>query len=200
MVVKRKKTLEPSVESPPAADSGDKVDIELRKAREEKGLSLADLHRQTAISRTTLHDYESGRSKPGAREIRLLCDALGVTPNRLIYGTEAPFEEKSRLHKFLGFTGEDQAVMRLAMLFQMLSRDERDAWVTLLSGSIKARVGGGEKLDLLLNALEVTAEAFAPFMTAAVDAALPQEKIAQLSEAIQGNASAGSAPPKQTNR
>lgn len=69
-------------------ESMDSVAIELRKAREAKGLSFSDLHRLTAISRTSLHDYESGRSKPGAKELVKLCQVLEVTPNRLLLGSE----------------------------------------------------------------------------------------------------------------
>jgi transcriptional regulator with XRE-family HTH domain len=66
----------------------DSVAIELKKAREAKGLTFSDLHRLTAISRTTLHDYESGRSMPGAKELVKLCQVLEVTPNRLLLGMD----------------------------------------------------------------------------------------------------------------
>ncbi len=38
---------------------------------------------QQGISRTTLLRYEAGSILPGAREIRILCDALGVRPDWL---------------------------------------------------------------------------------------------------------------------
>lgn len=71
--------------APPQPDS---VSIELKKAREAKGLTFSDLHRLTGISRTTLHDYESSRSMPGAKELVKLCQALEVSPNRLLLGVE----------------------------------------------------------------------------------------------------------------
>jgi transcriptional regulator with XRE-family HTH domain len=39
------------------------------------------------ISRMSMIRYESGENTPGAREIRVLCDALWVTPNWLLLGT-----------------------------------------------------------------------------------------------------------------
>lgn len=66
----------------------DSVSVELKKAREAKGYSFADLHRLTGLSRTTLHQYEAGTRKPGARELVLLCSALEASPNRILFGTD----------------------------------------------------------------------------------------------------------------
>lgn len=75
----------------PESNPTDSIAVEIKKAREAKGLSFSDLHRLTGISRTTLHDYESGRSKPGARELLRLCEILEASPNRLLLGTETPY-------------------------------------------------------------------------------------------------------------
>lgn len=40
----------------------------------------------TGISRTTIRGYEVGMYKPGTRELRLLSEALEVTPTWLIFG------------------------------------------------------------------------------------------------------------------
>lgn len=47
------------------------------------------------VSRAVLSLYEAGTNRPSPREIRLLCEALRVTPNYLIYGDEAPFHESN---------------------------------------------------------------------------------------------------------
>lgn len=168
-----------------SVDPEDKIAAELRNAREASGKSFSDLHRLTGLSRTTLHQYESGTRKPGAREIRLLCDALGVTPNRLIYGAEEPFKEKSRLHALLGVTNEDLRTARLAILLTMLSKEERDAWITLLGESLKARTGGGGKLDEALNAIQAATEVMASDMANIIQEALPDDKIAKMGKAIE---------------
>lgn len=81
----------PSTSAATDVDQTDALPAELKNAREAKGLSFSDVHRVTGISRTTLHDYESGRSKPGAREIVKLCDALEISPNRLLLGSETTY-------------------------------------------------------------------------------------------------------------
>jgi transcriptional regulator with XRE-family HTH domain len=66
--------------------------IELAKARKRSGLTNSTLQELTGISRPSLIGYEAGRNVPGAGQIRTLCQALRVTPNKLIFGTEKPFK------------------------------------------------------------------------------------------------------------
>ncbi len=70
----------------------------LREAREKSGLSqqgLSDLTRKLdpekqGISRTVLTGYEKGKFLPGTRELRVLHDALDLTPNYLVLGERLP--------------------------------------------------------------------------------------------------------------
>ena len=64
---------------------------ELVKAKQRAGLTNVALQKMTGISRVSLIDYEAGRGAPGLRYIWLLCRALRVTPNKLIFGAEHPF-------------------------------------------------------------------------------------------------------------
>lgn len=73
----------------------------LRKKREEKRLTqeaLSILCRELdpnskGISRPSIVAYENGETLPGARELRLLADALEVTPSWIILGEyDAPQE------------------------------------------------------------------------------------------------------------
>jgi len=102
----KKKTAEPKAapkQRKPAERLGvaikekDPIAYEIKRAREEKELTISDLSRLTGISRTVLFGYEGGRTRPGSREIRLIAQALKVSPNRLIFGDEKPFEPKSGL-------------------------------------------------------------------------------------------------------
>lgn len=43
---------------------------------------------QVGVSKASIVRYEAGESLPGARELRILCDALWVSPNWLLLGTE----------------------------------------------------------------------------------------------------------------
>ena len=42
----------------------------------------------SGISRATLYSYESKGTKPGTRELRILCEALNISPSFLIFGEE----------------------------------------------------------------------------------------------------------------
>lgn len=121
----------------------DLVAIELRRAREAKGLSHSDLHRQTGISRPVLFGYEAGRTKPGARELRLLSEALGVSPNRLLFGTEEPFKPQPGLRSLVKL--RNSPVMFMAMLmvlpisFAVLDDDQVESLLVIFASMVEAR-------------------------------------------------------------
>jgi len=139
----------------PAPQLGD-VAAELARARSKAGLSHSDLHRITGISRSVLFGYENGRTRPGAKEIRLLCDALKVSPNRLIYGSDEPqFKDEFSLFYDLDSHSDRIGVMKLGMLMMMLSKEERLALLTLASSILQARHGK-----------EILEKAFIPIKTA----------------------------------
>lgn len=71
-----------------SAESPDLISYEIKRAREGAKLSILELSARTGISKTVLHGYERGRTKPGARELKLLCEALKVSPNRLLFGVD----------------------------------------------------------------------------------------------------------------
>lgn len=83
--------------SPPELEIGERI----RKRRKDLDLSVEELAALTAwfdhesgyvegsgISSPTLYRYESGGSKPGARELRILSEALNCSPNILLLGEE----------------------------------------------------------------------------------------------------------------
>ena len=73
----------------------------LSGAISKAGLSDAEVSRVTGISRSVLIGYKAGRTLPGAAEIWALCQALKVSPNELLTGTETPFE-RDPLREALG--------------------------------------------------------------------------------------------------
>ena len=81
----------PSADSSPPRDNSadsDLIALQIQQARQDAGLSVQELSRLTGISKTVLHGYERGRTKPGAREIRILSIALKVSPNKLVHGND----------------------------------------------------------------------------------------------------------------
>jgi transcriptional regulator with XRE-family HTH domain len=129
-----------SQQPPPTLKTLPGIAVELSRARMNAGLSHSELHRLTGISRTALIGYEAGRTNPGERELRKLCDVLRVTPNQLLYGTEQPFEPDEAL-KRLGLTPEALSFAHLMIMYNMLAADDRRAIITLMYSILEARHG-----------------------------------------------------------
>lgn len=120
----------------------DGIGIRLKAARESKRLSHSDLHRVTGLSRMVISKYESGQNKPGARELRLLCDALEISPNYLIYGTEEPHSQSLGLADTLlnmGASAVMPVIMIAPMLGAMLGRDDTRMLLSLIESLLKAK-------------------------------------------------------------
>jgi len=140
-------------------------------ARESKEWTQATLSAKTKIadpnnegvSRTVLIGYESGKFKPGARELRLLSEALHVTPNWLLYGTEKPF--RATLPSMAFLQGEDnfEKALRLALALLILKPHERE-----LIGSLMLSLAGRELGDARLSGLMSFAKMFSKEATASL--------------------------------
>lgn len=138
MADQKKKSVQPSSE--PKLDI---VAIELRRAREARGLTHSELHRQTGISRPVLFGYEAGRTKPGAKELRLLAETLGVTPNRLLFGTEEPFKPRPGLRSLVKLRNSPMMILIVTMLmpiaFAALDDDQVESLLTMLASLVESR-------------------------------------------------------------
>lgn len=129
--------------------SPDELATEIRKAREAKGLSLADLHRLTGMSRNTLHQYESGARRPGAKELKRLCEVLEVSPNRLLFGSEQPFASSGGVLRSIlkVSSSEPQRAVAIsalvlplaASILNSIGRETLEALATIADEAIRAR-------------------------------------------------------------
>ena len=71
----------------------------LRKAREDNGLSQAQLAEKTGLQPSAVSHFEAGRRAPSFDNLRVLADALGVTTDHLLgreqkQGFAGPVAEK----------------------------------------------------------------------------------------------------------
>lgn len=120
----------------------DGIAVRIRAARESNGMSQSELHNKTGLSRTVLINYEAGRHKPSARELKLLCDALEVSPNYLIYGTE---ETHSKSDSFtdliLSLKGESAVIATtlIPTIASVLGTDDIRSIINLVESLIKAK-------------------------------------------------------------
>lgn len=79
---------------------------------------------------------------PGARELRELCQALEISPNKLLFGTEYPFQEP-KFEEIIVDHPEHELLShgRLIALLNLVTADERQAVITLLRSLALARHG-----------------------------------------------------------
>jgi transcriptional regulator with XRE-family HTH domain len=171
------------------------IAAELARARSNAGLSHSDLHRLTGISRSVLFGYENGRTKPGAREIRLLCDALKVTPNRLIYGSDdTPFEAgASPFPEWLEFDSQDYGTVNATMLMMMLSKEERSALFTLAYSILEAR-RGKQELEAAFQTVKVVGQTIGELDI------LSREKLNAVGETLEKKISKKTPSPKKLGK
>ncbi len=151
---------------------------ELIKARGELGLTQAQLAEKSGLSLSAIKAYESGRNMPGARELRELCQAVQVSPNKLLFGTELPFKDRGIGDMLVDGDSDEQAVMRvrLAMLTGMLASDERQSIYTLAKSIAVAR-HGEEKVREMTVGADMMAGIGRTFMGATRDALVKNQPI-----------------------
>lgn len=143
----------------------------LREAREARQLTQQAVSTRSkwadpaekGVSRTALIGYEAGTSRPGTRELRILCETLKVTPNEIVFGTDAPFQQTAT--EGLGWSaskGLSQSI-QLALVLASMKGHERDALISLAL-SLAGRQLGDRRLSGLRG--------FAVLLTPAVAAQL----------------------------
>lgn len=131
--------------SEPAVVEKDPIAYEIKRAREERDLSISELSRLTGISRPVLFGYEAGRTRPGVREIRLIAEATRTSPNRLVFGKEEPFEARKGVASFVKVASSSPAfaisasMVLLPLAASVLNEEEKVAFLTLLSSLVEAR-------------------------------------------------------------
>ncbi|MDD5176061.1 MAG: helix-turn-helix transcriptional regulator [Sterolibacterium sp.] len=130
-------------EDAPPPKTADGLAIRIRIARERKGLSLSKLHEQSGISKTALHDYESGRTKPGARELKILCELLEITPNLMIFGTEEPLKPREGLRSLVKLRSGPAmfvaAMFLIPIIAASLDEDQIESLLVLVASLLEAR-------------------------------------------------------------
>lgn len=56
----------------------------IRAAREARGWTLVELGERVRASQTTIHNWETGKTRPGLEDINVLCSALALSPEMLL--------------------------------------------------------------------------------------------------------------------
>lgn len=126
---------------------------ELIKARNELGFTQSQLSASSGLSLSAIKAYEAGRNMPASRELVALCQALQVSPNKLLFGRELPFEN-SAINSLADDVPETEAVVmgRMVAYMNMLAHEEKVAIQTLAHSIAIARHGEKKVKDNLLGA------------------------------------------------
>lgn len=101
---------------------------------------------KSGISRTTIRGYEVGLYKPGTRELRLLSQALEVSPTWLIFGgpeQSASISDSIEKGHKLDQTEVQKFLVALHLL-RALDPAERDLLYNMLHGLAKLKIGETE--------------------------------------------------------
>lgn len=128
---------------PPEDSLGERVLLlRTQKSLSHEGLSvLAKLADPSGvgISRTTIRGYELGNFKPGARELRILSNALQVSPSWLLLG-DPQSQNKSVADEKNDGPSYGESVQIMAA-FSALPAQEREALKTLAFSLLKYKIG-----------------------------------------------------------
>lgn len=183
----------------------DGIGSRLRAAREMKGWSqtgLADMTKEIdldkkGIHRTVLVGYEAGHSRPGAREIRILCETLSITPNWLIYGAEFAGGSEHTAMEVARKNGLF-AAMRIALAIAVLKPHERNAFQSLVLSMAGRELGDRKLSRLFVIAAAIAMPGFERFQEILGDDDLMSkdirgvlEKMIEAEEGFGGNTSWG---------
>lgn len=112
---------------------------------------------KSGISRTTIRGYEVGMYKPGTREIRLLSQALEVSPTWLIFGNsgedraDAPSPGASAAQEQTGL----QKALIAGKLLLAIDAGERELLYKLLHSMARLKLGETEYRSAVISPLEV---------------------------------------------
>lgn len=138
----------------------DPLAVELVRARKAAGWTQNELHQKTGISRDAIKGYESGRNMPGSRELRVLCEALGVSANKVLWGRDAFKAPAGPIKGMFSDPSMDLATqhLKMIMLLNMLTQDEREAIMTLTESIIVGRKGGRDEINKALAVVNVLGE------------------------------------------
>ena len=60
---------------------------------DSKHVSIPELSRMSGISKPTIYDWKKKNTNPGADKIMILCEALEITPQRLLTGISEKKQE-----------------------------------------------------------------------------------------------------------
>jgi len=132
----------------------------LKGLRSDAGLSIKQVAAESTVSRTTLQNYESGRSLPGISELRRLSLMFDVSVDYLIHGAEwagGGLDPDSLYFDTAGNESMYVALVGASML--VLPAGDREAIEHTIESLVRSHIGSDRMKTVALGAMTWLASA-----------------------------------------
>ncbi|MGC2457968.1 MAG: helix-turn-helix domain-containing protein [Gallionellaceae bacterium] len=120
----------------------------IKKARAALELTQVGLAKKASLSRSAVVHYEQGNAVPGGVELVKLADALHLSPNYLLSGSDNYFESESIDHA-LANDNPDIVISRAAICLSRLDREVQESVSALLMILVKAKLSKRDYQELI---------------------------------------------------
>jgi transcriptional regulator with XRE-family HTH domain len=120
----------------------------LRAARDDLGMTQAELAKKAGLGRSTVVHYENAAAIPGGVELIKIAKVLHKTPNYLLSGAEDFYISQEPEHALAGDDIE-ALVPRMTICIMVLDRDIREKMSELLMSLVKQKLNKKEYADFL---------------------------------------------------
>jgi len=158
----------------------------LRKARDDTGLTQAQLASQAGIGRSAIVHYENAKVIPGGVELIKLANTLNITPNYILSGSEQFHESTEPEH---AFATDDIARLasRMTLCLLALDRGTREIVSELLMSLVKQKFSK-KKYEIFVktvDALGSSMEGITPDMEALIDTLEKEGRFDQIGQELE---------------
>ena len=133
----------------------------LKREREAKELSQMALAKKADISRSAIVHYETGKVIPGGPELIKLADALEITPNFILSGSDEYFHSKKPEHALADYDDVMPYIIRTAFCLMALDRESTEVFSAMLLTMVKQKKTEKE-FEKFLKLLDIMASQLAP--------------------------------------
>jgi transcriptional regulator with XRE-family HTH domain len=128
----------------------ERISERIKQARTAQELTQSGLADKAGLSRSAVVHYEQGNAVPGGLELVKLAQALGLTPNFLLSGSDSFFNSQTVEHA-LADDSMEIVLPRMAMCLMALDREVRESFSALLMNLVKAKFTKRQYQDFIAS-------------------------------------------------
>ena len=128
-------------------NSAQKMGERIKQARTSLELTQVALAKKASLSRSAVVHYEQGNAVPGGVELIKLAEALNVSPNYLLSGSDNFFESQSIEHA-LASDNPQIVTATTAICLSALDREVRESISAMVMALVKAKLNKRDYQEL----------------------------------------------------